>query len=149
MSSGYHFSCSECDFNMLTGWSHHRKSDKCVCINCGIIFSIKGFKSSWGVEDGEVCNLYQPIEYKKQRKKNRDRPTQFDTKVQVVAEMSEKEIILDSDKTVTIKILTFSLRDTSCPSCYKLGSLKLSLEVGDKCPKCKVGNIKNQGQIMY
>jgi hypothetical protein len=149
MSGGYSFACSECDFILLTGWSHDRGSDKCVCINCAIIFSIKGFKSTWGVEDGEVCKLYRPIEYKKQRKKNRDRPTEFDAEVQVVAETSSQEIILDSGKTITIEILTFGLEDITCPSCHKLGSLKLSLEAGDKCPKCQVGNIKNQGRIIY
>jgi hypothetical protein len=149
MSAGYKFGCSACDFIMLTGWSHHRGSDKCVCINCAIIFSIKGFKSSWGVEDGEVCNIYQPIEYKKQRKKNRDRPTEFDTGVQVVVETCNKEVILDSGKTVTIEAVTFELKDIACPSCQNLGSLKLSLEAGDKCPKCKIGNINNQGGIMY
>jgi hypothetical protein len=149
MSDTYAFGCSGCDFSMYTGWNHHRGSSKCVCIDCAAIFLIKGFKSSWGVEDGEICNLYHRIEGKTRKKKKRNIRIEFNTGVQVIVETCKQEIILDSGKTVTIDALTFGIKHLACPSCQNLGSLKLSLEAGDKCPKCKVGNIKNNGRIMY
>lgn len=149
MSNGYDFVCSECDFNLQSGWSHQTASDKCVCINCGIIYSIKGFGSPWGVKDGEICNLYQSIKYKKQRKKYRDRSREIDTGVQVIGVTSNDKVTLSSGTTVTVETFIFELEDIVCLSCHKLGSLKLSLEEGDKCPQCKVGNINNQGEIIY
>jgi predicted Zn-ribbon and HTH transcriptional regulator len=148
MSAGYNFGCSQCDFTFQSGWSHHTVSDRCVCINCAHIFSIKAFHSPWGVGDGEVCHLYQSIISKKQRKKHRHRPTEIDTGIRVVGVTSIQEAVLDSGKIINIETFTFGLESIDCPCCHKK-NLKLSLEIGSKCPKCKVGDIQDRGIIEY
>jgi predicted Zn-ribbon and HTH transcriptional regulator len=148
MSTGQDLFCSQCDFTLQSGWSHHTISQHCVCINCANIFSIKGFQSPWGVGDGQICHIYQSITSKKQRKRYRDRPTEIDTGIRVVGETSIQESILESGKTVNIETFTFGLQNIACPCCHQK-SLKLSLEVGIKCPKCKVGDIQSHGMIEY
>jgi hypothetical protein len=145
MSTGQDILCSECDFTFQSGWNHNTASDSCVCINCATIFSIKGLKSPWGVSNGEICHLYQTI----RSKKHRNQPTEIDTGIQVVGLTFIQEAKLESGNKVTFETFTFRLENVSCPYCHKVESLKLSLETGDRCPKCKLGNIQSQGVIEY
>lgn len=149
MGIGYDICCRNCDFSFLTGWSHHTASDNCVCTNCATVFSIKGFQSLWGISDSEVCHLYQSIKPKKQRKKKRDQATEYDTGVQVIGVTSSQECTLPTDKTITVETFTFRLEGIGCPSCQQKASLRLSLESGDQCPKCRIGSIENRGMVEY
>lgn len=149
MGIGYNICCKNCDLSFLTGWDHHTASSNCVCINCATVFSIKGFRSPWGISDGEICHLYQSIKHKKQGKKKCNRLTERDTGVQVIGVTSSQEHILPTGKTVAIEMFRFRLEGIECPSCQQEGSLRLSLEVGELCPKCQVGSIENRGMVEY
>jgi hypothetical protein len=141
------FFCGNCGFGLDSGWNHRTASHSCTCINCATMFSIKGSQSHLGVVNDEICHLYQPIIRNKQRKKHRDRPTEFDTEVRIMVVKSSQEVKLATFKTgvfktVTVESSTFELDNVTCPSCHKLGSLKISLEVGERCPICQIGNIE-------
>jgi hypothetical protein len=149
MGIGYALYCRSCDFGLNTGWSHHAVSSSCVCTNCASIFSIKGTQSCWGVRDGEICHLYQSINSKKQRKRNRNRATELDTGVRVIGATSSQKITFPNGETSIIETFTFRLEAIKCPSCHLKGSLSLSLDDKDRCPQCRVGIIENRGMIEY
>jgi hypothetical protein len=135
--------CSECNFTVESGWFMRGSYCNCICIECATVFSIEGFSDEYDEIAGEVGHLYQPIiRSQKNRKKHRHLPTKFDTGVLVIREISDEEVILDSRKKFIRKLSIFRLEDIVCPSCHKLGDLKISLNVGDKCPECKIGTMK-------
>jgi hypothetical protein len=135
--------CSECNFTTESGWSIHGRYCNCICIECATFFSIEGFSHEHDEIAGDVGHLYQSIiRSQKNRKKHRHLPTKFDTGVSVIREISDEAVILDSGKKITIKMLNFRIEDIACPSCHTLGDLRISLKVGDECPKCKIGTMK-------
>jgi hypothetical protein len=135
--------CSECNFSFESDWNYRSISCNCVCLDCATIFSIEGFEDICTIVDDEVGYLYQPIiRSEKNRKKHQGKPTKFNTGVRVSRSIFEREIGLSPGKKITIKETVVRLDDLACPACNSFGNLKLSLEVGDKCPKCKIGNMQ-------
>jgi hypothetical protein len=147
-----YFDCDRCDLSLNSGWNCYAASSACVCINCATFFSIDStIESPTGnPSDGEICHLYQSIpRSQKNRKKHQGRPIEFDTGIQVTAisfdldktfQVYKRGVVVD--ETISISTFTFQLEDITCPACQNLGSLKLYLERGSICPKCRVGNIQ-------
>jgi hypothetical protein len=134
--------CSECDFSLDSDWDYRSRSCQCVCLDCATIFSIEGFQDISTIIDDEVGYLYQSILYSgKNRKKHQGKPTKFNTGVRVTRAVFDRENMLNLDRNTVGKVV-IRLDDTVCPSCHSIGNLKLSLEVGAKCPRCKIGNMK-------
>jgi len=137
---GYAFTCSACDFEFHTGWSHHLAGQSLLCGVCATHYLAGEGASPWGAVAGERLQLLR-WHYVKRRKRHELRATGISLLV-------SKAPPPDTPAGV-FYLLGESLRDVACQSCGTSGSIVETLTGRDACPKCKAGRIKEPHQVIY
>jgi hypothetical protein len=131
---GRTFRCSACPFEFGTGWSHHDGGQFVLCRNCLAYFVAQSARTPWHAEDGETLELARLLEEEPWRS-----PTGT-TVIYRTAGCNHDGIFLG---------LSSSLATIPCPACKHASSLVETLLVGDACPQCKTGEIRDDGICIY
>ncbi|MEP6670611.1 MAG: hypothetical protein ABJF10_15750 [Chthoniobacter sp.] len=134
------FTCSSCDFEFQSGWSHHQAGESLVCRECATAYFAGEGVSRWGAIPGERLKLFRGV-YVKRRKREEYQATG--------AFLTVSQNRASKDSAVFLFFLEEDLRHLSCVTCGKSGSIVETLHVGDQCPKCKAGKIGEPDRCIY
>ena len=124
------YTCSACDFDFASGWSHHAGGQFVACCSCGSQFALCDGESAWGAKEGETLRL-------------RRLATDEFTQVSVVVNLAPMPSDNDGDG---VSFLQFN--EFPCPDCDKLDIVQ-SFTADTRCPLCKDGEITQTGTCIY
>jgi hypothetical protein len=137
---GQVFTCSACDFEFCSGWSHHAGGQLLVCRNCAAHYLAAEGASIWGPTEGERLQLFR-FHYVKRRKRHERRPTGVYLEVATPGSSDAPQ--------GCFRCVGKSLRGVVCESCGDKGSIVEALHAGDPCPECKTGKINEPSECIY
>ena len=129
---GREYHCSDCDFEFLSGWSHHVGGQFLVCRTCARCFVLGGGTSCWGPTDGEYLRLVGE-----------------DGKQPVSGGPVRVSTIRPSGGETDDGISRLGFGPVRCPTCGSDDAITQTLEAGDWCPKCRHGHIEDGSTCVY
>ena len=132
---GRHLTCSQCSFDLLTGWNHHGPGVTVVCADCGQQIDLAGDSdSTYGPSDAP-CDVRLVL------------PNSDDTRDPDVGPIIGAAVIHSGQLDEIFGIIPTAI-DYQCPSCDS-ANLVGGIPEGDKCPVCKTGVISHGGSAIY
>jgi hypothetical protein len=128
---GNTFRCSLCDFEWLSGWSHHVGGQFLICRSCGTPILAGGGVSCWGPKAGERLQIFCGL------RDNWQPSGRF-----VIAPANR----ISQDG---VSMFTDALQDIICPHCHAAKAVTDDLQAGEICPHCKRGTVQKLGTCIY
>jgi hypothetical protein len=128
---GQNFGCSTCDFEWLSGWSHHIGGQFLLCRSCCTPLLAGGGKSNWSPKPGEQLELFYGL-------KESWHPSGMFITVPATG--------------VPANAFQFSVlvqQGIPCPTCHATSAVTDSLKAGEPCPKCKRGFVEERGTCIF
>ncbi len=127
---GKHYTCSACNFDFASGWSHHAGGQFIACSKCGAQFVLGNGESQWGAKDNETLSLRRLLT-----------DEHIDTAVVV-----KNATIADDEEWDGVSFLQFN--EFTCPDCNAAGIVQ-AFDDDSLCPACKNGRINQGGSCIY
>ena len=134
------FTCPSCEFEFCTGWSHHAGGQFLICRECATRYLAGEGVSPWGAKCGAQLKLLRYV-YVKRRRGWEYQDTG------IVLTVGERN--LSEEASVFLYFDGENLSHLSCPACSKAGSLVGTLNVGDRCPRCRAGIFGEPDTCIY
>jgi len=140
MSFGQHCSCDSCEFEFLSGHSHHTGAGDAVCTQCDARYCLPS-KSSWGPDFDELVELHsthaEPVRHRGRRKNILYH--------NVVREPTGQHILavrIEVEGLPYPRVAFAGVDELECTTCKSRGSIVLDFNQSDACPRCKTGKLK-------
>ncbi len=121
------FRCDACQFEFLTGWSHHEAGQLLLCVGCSTKFKAVSTENRWGPQSGVPLRL---IRYVVQEEGPR---LPVDTGIVLMP----SDTVRPGTEWGTYYFMHEVLPSLSCPCCKLVGSIVETLDEEVACPKCK------------
>ena len=126
------YTCSKCDFDFSSGWSHHEAGQLLTCKHCAVLFVLGGGASLFDPREKDILRLRQAS----------DRDAWYDLAREItIVRLRNRE---EWDGVVELKF-----DGIACPCCLLPNALVQSLADGDACPNCKEGVVSDGGYCIY
>ncbi|MFZ5637136.1 MAG: hypothetical protein ACOY82_11215 [Pseudomonadota bacterium] len=137
MGFGQWCKCNRCDFDFMSGHSHHSGSSKAICTACFSFFSLPT-ENIWGPRVGELIVLHRLLVTAEDRQ---DALRAY----QANSVPTDAFIVIEKSDGVGVR---YPMERVSCPDCLSHGTVAIDFDDGQTCPQCTVGML-DCGRIEY